>query len=241
MTPTIALFGATYFELKPLLRRLTIEEKSRHQETHIYRATWQRLTLYVVRTGVGKKKAEKGARQLLKQVKPDWALSVGLCGAIDPKLHIGETLFADAVLDIATKQKMPLTFLPAHNHPRGLFITADAVLGPREKKAIQKENPEALACDMESSALASLFAAEKIPFAVMRTVSDRWDHEFLPEKILLEKNVWRQMQLLCAHSKWRFPVALWQLLRLGWHAHRAVLANTKNIFHFFIDTSAKQF
>ncbi len=238
MTPTIALFGATYFELKPLLRRLTVQEKWRRQEIHIYRATYKGLSVYVVRTGVGKKQAEKGGRQLLKQVKPDLALSVGLCGAIDPKLKIGETLLGSAVLDLVTQQKISLALFPKLNHPCGLFVTADVVLGPSEKKAVQKEKPDALACDMESSALASVFAAEKIPFAVMRTVSDCWDHEFLPEKILLEKNVRRQMQLLWAHAKWRFPVELWRLLRLGWHARKAVQSNTKNIY-FFVDTFSK--
>lgn len=238
MTQSIALFGATYFELNPILKRIQVQKKWRQKHAHIYQATWKGLSLYIVRSGVGAKRAEKAAEALLKKVTPDFVFSMGLCGGMDPSLKVGETILGNQLLEVSTKKKFALNTSFRKEGVQGMVVSVDKIFGPLEKQAIRKKYAKAMVCDMESGALASIFSPKKIPLSVFRTVSDPFDWEFLPEEILLERDWKRQLKLLLAYSKWRFPVELFRLLLLGWRAKRAVSLNTKNILNnllFFVD------
>lgn len=231
MSSSIVLFGAMYFELKPLLRKLHVIHEWREKETHLFEARYRDLPVWVVRTGVGKKKAEMAARQLLQKVSPKLGLSVGLCGAIDPSLQVGQTILSRT--------------LPGFNHSKltkwvsGRIVSVDQVLGPDEKQKIRSQISDALACDMESSALASVFQERQIPFAVLRTVSDRLDAELPPNEILIQKNIVKQIRMLVAHYQWRFPRQFFHLLRLGRDCRRAAQFNSKEVLKFltfFVDS-----
>lgn len=99
MPQPVALFGAMYFELKPLLRRLEILREVKEKEAHLFEARWRGFPVWVARTGVGKKRAEAAARRLLEETMPALGISIGLCGAIDKNLSVGQTVFSTDVLD----------------------------------------------------------------------------------------------------------------------------------------------
>jgi adenosylhomocysteine nucleosidase len=59
---------------------------------------------------------------------------------------------------------------------RGLLISGDRFVSrTSESQALQTELPDALAVDMESAAVAQVCADFELPFAVVRTISDRAD------------------------------------------------------------------
>jgi adenosylhomocysteine nucleosidase len=58
----------------------------------------------------------------------------------------------------------------------GLLISGDRFVSrTAESRALQVELPDALAVDMESAAVAQVCADFGLPFAVVRTISDRAD------------------------------------------------------------------
>lgn len=248
----VALFGAMYFELKPLLRRLKIVREIREKEFHLFESRWRGLRLYVVRTGVGKKNAERAARRMLEIATPSVGISFGLCGAVAHDLKVGQTVLSTEVLDLEAGKRFnfgdcfgasPLAMTgynlslrggrrPPWQSPQSLIVTSDKVLGRDEKEKLLREISDARVCDMESSALAAVFSEKKIPFAALRTVSDRWDAEFPPPEILIQTNIWRQLKMLMVHYQYKFPVEFLRFLKLGLNCRRATQKNAREVLKF---------
>lgn len=236
---SLAVIGAMYFELKPLLRHLDVTHQWKEKETHIFQTQWKEQTIYVVRTGIGKKKAEKGICSLLEKVSPSLVLSTGLCGAIAKTLKVGETFLSEQILDLESGERYAAKAFSQGDWPTGQLVTSNHVLGPEQKEKVLAKYPEAKICDMETSGLANILEKRGIPFISLRTVLDPWDWEFPPEEILMQKNRWRQMKMLYRNGPSRFPVEFFRLLQLGWHAQKGAKTNTKNIlriFSFLVDT-----
>ena len=112
-------------------------------------------------------------------------LSFGLCGALDPALHpgdlaiglevrvAGETFAADPAWVAALRSAFPgATVAP--------FADAERIVASRADKAALATTSGAMAVDMESFAVAKWAARAKIPFAILRAVSDGMSDELPP-------------------------------------------------------------
>jgi len=235
---SIAIFGAMYFELKPLLRQLTIQKEWKEKETHIFEASWKKLSIYIVRTGVGKKNAQKGARRLLEKVTPQLGLSIGLCGGVSKSVKVGQTFFSCDVIDLTSGEKFQSKLDFPIKENSGILGTGDRILGPEEKEKVRTQYPEVQICDMETSGLASVLLEREVPCISIRTVSEPWDWQFPPQEILLQKNRWIQLKMLYRYSRFRFPVEFCRLLKLGWRSHLAARKSsqqTLKIISEFVD------
>ena len=110
-------------------------------------------------------------------------LSFGLCGGLRPNLPIvGQTLIASSLTDPNKEIYVPdqswnhRLFAATHAYTQswfsnGQFNTADT---PAQRQAIYKQTG-AWCIDDESLAVAQFAQARKIPFAILRTVSDAWN------------------------------------------------------------------
>lgn len=104
-------------------------------------------------------------------------VSFGLCGALDPAVAIGDLLVGDAVVDGARRlaaddgwtQRIAAALPTARVGP---FAGVDAPAASVADKARLKQATGALATDMESHVVARLAHAHRIPFVVLRGVSD---------------------------------------------------------------------
>jgi len=228
-----------YFELKPLLRQLKIQKEWKEKETHIFEASWKDLSLYIVRTGVGKKNAQRGARRLLEKVTPELGLSIGLCGGVSKSVKVGQTVLSSQVIDLTSGQRFKSKAEFPTKFTSAFLVSSDRILGPQEKENVRAQYPEAQVCDMETSGLASMLSESGVPCVSIRTVSEPWDWKFPPQEILLQKNRWLQLKMLYRFSKSRIPFELCRLLKLGWNSHRAAKKNSKKTLKFlseFVDT-----
>jgi hopanoid-associated phosphorylase len=116
-------------------------------------------------------------------------ISVGLAGALSPLLKVGDVVIADQVIQgretwrcsgdwrIALAARLP----QAHQGP---VAASETILDTAEAKAALYNATGALAVDMES-ALAGHFAAQrKLPFAVLRVISDNAAHALPPAALV---------------------------------------------------------
>lgn len=87
-------------------------------------------------------------------------ISTGYCGALDPKLRVGDIVVSEE------------TRIGALNCSRGRVITRDRVAVTAAEKRALREETGAIAVDMESSAVKDRAEALGIPFACIRAVSD---------------------------------------------------------------------
>jgi hopanoid-associated phosphorylase len=103
-------------------------------------------------------------------------VSFGLCGALDPEIAVGDVVIGEAVADgdcfaadAAWTSRIVAALPNAH---RGRFARADRPIASIAEKAALRQATGAVAVDMESWVVARLAGAHRVPFVVVRGVSD---------------------------------------------------------------------
>jgi hypothetical protein len=122
-----------------------------------------------------------GGRRLDLAERPAALLSFGLCGALDPTFKIGDMILGETVTsetgcyaaDPAWTSELALAVPGAR---RTGIAAGEKIAGSRKAKAALRSRSGAGAVDMESHLVAEAAARLNVPFAVLRSVSDRADH-----------------------------------------------------------------
>lgn len=151
----------------------------------------------VVLAGIGKVNAACAATKLILEEHPDCIINSGVAGGIDKSLNVGDFVIGNqfAYHDIwcgegnlrGQVQGLPQRFnadeallkvartLKSDNFAihEGLIATGDQFLTTLEEEAAVKAlYPDALACDMESTAIAQVCHRMGVPFLAFRAISD---------------------------------------------------------------------
>lgn len=149
--------------------------------------------------GIGKVFAAVCAQTMILTYSPDRILNVGVGGALDPELRIGDIVVADAVVqhDMDTTalgdpkgliSGIGLVRLPCDPSfggelreaaeaaglrvSRGVIASGDKFLSSASEKREVREEFGASVCEMEGAAVGQVCFSAGIPFCVMRAVSD---------------------------------------------------------------------
>ncbi len=87
-----------------------------------------------------------------------------------------EAALSETVADAAGRARLELFGIQTPRVHRGLLISGDRfVNGQDQAHALRALLPDALAVDMESAAVAQVCADHRVPFAAVRSISDRAD------------------------------------------------------------------
>jgi hopanoid-associated phosphorylase len=119
-------------------------------------------------------------------------ISVGLGGALSPLLKVGEVVIADQILSDAEhwrcdeRWRVALAAKLSHAH-QGPIAASNVILENREDKSALYAKTGALAVDMESAVAARFAMARKLPFAVLRVISDDARHVLPPAALVAMK------------------------------------------------------
>jgi adenosylhomocysteine nucleosidase len=148
-----------------------------------------RRPLLVLETGIGRGAVENALDWVFAQaVRPAFILYAGFAGALDPALHVGDVLLADAVVD-ETGREWPATWPTPPGAARclrrgRLLTTAQLVASPSEKQRLRTRH-HAHAVDMEAAYAADCCARQAVPFGCMRAISDAADTAVSPALVAL--------------------------------------------------------
>jgi len=155
---------------------------------------------------IGKVAAATTAALLIERFKVDRVVFTGVAGGLAPGVNRGDVVIADAFLQhdldaspIVPRYEVPLygtdrfatdaaltqelaqavqRALPGTRVHRGLVASGDRFVSTTaESRALQAALPEALAVEMEGAAIAQVCRDFGVPFAAVRTISDRADDE----------------------------------------------------------------
>lgn len=153
-------------------------------------------TLVLLQCGIGKVNAATGVTNLIIHYHPDCIISTGVAGGIDKSLGIMDVVvsknccYHDVIcgedVDPGTIQGLPKFFNGSKkmidaalnikcevNVVAGLICTGDQFITNRlELDKIKGDNPEGLAVDMESAAIAQVCYLYDVPFVSFRIISD---------------------------------------------------------------------
>ena len=153
---------------------------------------------------IGKVAAATTAALLIERFRVDRIVFTGVAGGLAPGVNRGDVVVADAFLQhdldaspIFAKWEVPLygtdrfdtdraltielaaaaaKALPGTHVHRGLVVSGDRFVSTSaESAALQQALPDALAVEMEGAAFAQVCRDFGVPFAAVRTVSDRAD------------------------------------------------------------------
>ncbi len=149
---------------------------------------------HLILSGMGKLRAQYACAELLRKYPRLKAIAlIGFAGSISPDLKVGDVvepkIFIEQDYNAEPFEKFPNTI--RRKGSRLLKDSKDGVMLTQDK--FLKENPyaredqkgrlKALACDMESYAVAHFCAKRNIRYAVAKIISDRADskadHDFL--------------------------------------------------------------
>ncbi|WP_416413105.1 5'-methylthioadenosine/S-adenosylhomocysteine nucleosidase [Pantoea sp. App145] len=170
----------------------------------IYTGTLNGVEVALLKSGIGKTAAALGTTLLLQLCKPDVVINTGSAGGLAPTLKVGDIVVSDEVryhdadvtafgyepgqmagcpaafvadekLTAAAEQVIKQLDL---NAVRGLVVSGDAFInGAAPLARIRSTFPQAIAVEMEATAIGHVCHQFKVPFVVVRAISDVADQE----------------------------------------------------------------
>ncbi|MBP5631593.1 MAG: 5'-methylthioadenosine/adenosylhomocysteine nucleosidase [Clostridia bacterium] len=158
----------------------------------------------VAQSGVGKVFASMCASAMIARFRPSLIINTGVAGCIDPELAIGEILVSSGAVQhdfdtspidgtprgwneslktviveadaAAAKILLNAASVEGIRAKSGVIATGDCFIADKEKKAELSSAFGASACEMEGGAIAAVSAYNKIPFVILRAISDGADN-----------------------------------------------------------------
>ncbi|MCY9805615.1 5'-methylthioadenosine/S-adenosylhomocysteine nucleosidase [Vibrio scophthalmi] len=163
------------------------------------------VDVVLLQSGIGKVAAAIGTTILLDEYQPDVVINTGSAGGFDSSLNLGDVVISTEVrhhdadvtafgYEMGQMAQQPAAFIAdeklmdvaeqalaqmENKHAvRGLICTGDAFVCTAERQAfIRQYFPSVIAVEMEASAIAQTCHQFKVPFVVVRAISDVADKE----------------------------------------------------------------
>jgi adenosylhomocysteine nucleosidase len=183
----IAVLAALGFEIKGLAGALSAEKIDAVEGLSVRRAELGESEIYLVVTGMGKA-VIPAAETALGALRPDFVVSTGTAGGLDPDLSTGAAVFATSLLRIessitcAELHPPPGPFARARRITLGFRKTfgpffhkcvtvGKTIVTPSEKFRLRQACGAGI-CEMESYFVAQEADRSGVPCITMRVVSD---------------------------------------------------------------------
>ncbi|MEC4674383.1 MAG: hypothetical protein VST68_09355 [Nitrospirota bacterium] len=239
----IAICAATRWEFDAIGKALPTGKKLGIKGYRCITRQTDNLTVFVIQTGIGYEKTAAAFHALLNDQAWDLIVSAGFAGALVPtsvgtlvvssrvlvlgqdnvlesRLHRGEEVSPFWGIAQTVSEQMggsPLL---------GSVVMVQRIVCEAKHKASIARQTQGLALDMESGTIGKLATDRRIPFLVVRTISDLVDESLpLDLNVLWEKSSWMQgIFSLVTH-----PRQLWQFNRL----RKQMIVASEQLTRFF--------
>lgn len=219
----IAVIFALGIEAGPLVDKLADAASTKRPQLIEHAGTLAGRLAVIAEGGVGQKSAAAATREIIRAYEPKWVISAGFAGSLAEEVQRGHLLMANSVVNSAGENlAIELRMPPQPRIHAGRLVTVDAIIRTAAEKRSLGEKHQALACDMETFAVAQECARANTKFLSVRIISDGMDDE-LPkevEALLKEKNLARQAGI-ALHALMKRPGAALDLWKLRDEAHKA--------------------
>ncbi len=200
----IGIIGAMEEEVTLLRDKIENRQTLSLGGCEIYTGQLNGVDVALLKSGIGKVAAALGATLLLERCKPDVIINTGSAGGLAPTLKVGdivvsdEARYHDADVTAFGYEYGQLPGCPAGfkaddkliaaaescinelnlNAVRGLIVSGDAFINGSVGLAKIRHNfPQAVAVEMEATAIAHVCHNFSVPFVVVRAISDVADQQ----------------------------------------------------------------
>ncbi|EOB7626537.1 5'-methylthioadenosine/S-adenosylhomocysteine nucleosidase [Staphylococcus aureus] len=197
----IGIIGAMEEEVTILKNKLTQLSEISVAHVKFYTGILKDREVVITQSGIGKVNAAISTTLLINKFKPDVIINTGSAGALDESLNVGDVLISDDVkyhdadatafgYEYGQIPQMPVAFQSSKSLIEkvsqvvqqqqqqltakvGLIVSGDSFIGSVEQRQkIKKAFPNAMAVEMEATAIAQTCYQFNVPFVVVRAVSD---------------------------------------------------------------------
>lgn len=201
-----AIVSAMHEELAAVLALMPDESKTVVAGREFWRGHLHGHEVVAVLSRIGKVAAATTASVLIERFGVNRIVFTGVAGGLGKDVKVGDVVVADSFMQhdmdaspLFARHEIPLyglsrfpsdaslsdalvqgarSALPGIAVHRGLVISGDRFVSTTaESRALQAELPDALAIEMEGAAFAQVCHDYGVPFAAVRTVSDRADDD----------------------------------------------------------------
>ncbi len=186
---TIGLMGALEEEVQLITDRLEVSGIEEHVGRTFYRGKLAGHEVVVVHSGVGKVRAAARSQFLIEHFGVERLIFTGVAGALNPELAVGDIVVSDNALQWdfrSVKMEPPryqadptLVALAVKAAKRlgwrvsvGLVLTGDQPVIKFEHKQELWKTFNGYCVEMEGAAVAQVCFMNKIPFVLIRAISD---------------------------------------------------------------------
>lgn len=180
----IGIVCALPMELAPFLDRCRRVRKYTGGEFTFRGGLYGEIRVVVAQSGIGFARAREATRALIEAHSPPWILSSGFCGGLRPDVHVGDIVLANSIVDQHGQElrvDMKLPGDPQDGLHLGRIVTTDAMIRTIAEKERLAGEHKAIACDMESLAVAQVCRDQHVRFLAIRSVSDDLSADLPPE------------------------------------------------------------
>ncbi len=196
----IGIIGAMDEEVRILKEKMNNVEKSVIAGCEFYQGELNGRQVILTKSGIGKVAAAVATTLLLEKFQPNTIINTGSAGGYDSSLNVGDLVISTEVrfhdvdltvfgYEIGQMAQLPPAFsanekliniaeqaaqsLTSLNTIKGLICTGDIFMSDPEKAEIARQNfPAMAACEMEAAAIAQVCYQFKVPFVIIRSLSD---------------------------------------------------------------------
>lgn len=195
----IGIIGAMEEEVAILKDKIINLKTSKVAHATFYQGELNGKSVVLTQSGIGKVNAAISTALLIEKFNPKYIINTGSAGALDESLDIGNVIVSDKVsyhdadatafgYEYGQIPQMPLEFV-ANEHllnevsqvlneqsihsQVGLVVSGDSFIGSQsQRKKIKNQFPDAMAVEMEATAIAQTCHQFNTPFIITRAISD---------------------------------------------------------------------
>ncbi len=198
----IGIIGAMEIEVEKIKAFLTDVQAETISGVNFVRGKFDEKDVVVAKCGVGKVFAGLCAEAMILKYNPELIINVGVAGCLDETLKIGDIVIADSVCQhdmdtsplgdpVGMLSDINIIKIPADKKAYELFsecakelslpysvgtiASGDQFVSSGDKKKFIIDNFGAKSCEMEGGAIGHVCYVNKVPFAVLRAMSDGAD------------------------------------------------------------------
>ena len=212
---TIGIICALDVEAEGIVRAMTDKKSEEIGGIRFEIGTIADKTVVCAVCGIGKVCAAMCAQTMIVRYAPDAIVNTGIAGTLSDELGIGDIAVSNALvqhdIDVHDLDRTPRGYHPALNLTeipaaeelaekiekiasslgvkvkRGVIATGDQFISSSEIKKTLVDSFGAIACEMEGGAVAQVCYMNKVPFAVVRAISDGANEQSFDDYPAFEK------------------------------------------------------
>lgn len=200
----IGIIGAMQIEIEGITKLMHNTSCKEFAHMRFFSGKIDNIDCVVALCGPGKVNAAVCSQIMIYKYKPKLILNIGVAGALDKSLNIGDIVLADFVLqhDIDTSAvgdacgfisglnliKIPCSkslnkiieksVLALHENIHvGIIATGDQFISSKQKLLSIRSTFNALACEMEAGSIGQVCFLNDVSFSVIKIISDNSDEQ----------------------------------------------------------------